>query len=128
MNCTPPSVLYNYLIFPSHLNINKLVKRIWITFLFLFLKKEYLASRFSQDHPALILNFKSLTFNPLSWPVPCTICSHGFVITASTCRVLQHFKLIVDKNWNNYNFHKVKTSIQTLQSHLTRISERQSYL
>ena len=38
---------------------------------------------------------------------------------------MQHFKLIVDKNQNNYNFHKVKTSIQTPQSHLTWILENQ---
>lgn len=69
-----------------------------------------MAGTFSQDHPALILNFKSLAFNPLSWPGTLHHLFWGFVITESTCRVLQHFKLSVDKNQNNYNFHKLKAA------------------
>lgn len=91
-----------------------------------FFKQACLASTFSQDHPALILNFKSLAFNPLSWPGTLHHLFWGFVITESTCRVLQHFKLSVDKNQNNYNFHKLKTAIQTLQPHLTPIFHNKS--
>jgi len=91
-----------------------------------FFKQACLAGTFSQDHPALILNFKSLVFNPLSWPGTLHHLFWGFVITESTCRVLQHFKLSVDKNQNNYNFHKLKTAIQTLQPHLTQIFHNKS--
>lgn len=90
-------------------------------FFIFFFKHACLAGTFSQDHPALILNFKSLAFNPLSWPGTLHHLFWGFVITESTCRVLQHFKLSVDKNQNNYNFHKLKTTIQTPQPHLTDI-------
>lgn len=107
----------------SHLNLNQLVWRTWRTF---FFKQACLAGTFSQDHPALILNFKSLAFNPLSWPGTLHHLFWGFVITESTCRVLQHFKLSVDRNQNNYNFHKLKTAIQTLQPHLTPIFHNQS--
>lgn len=86
-----------------------------------FFKQARLAGTFSQDHPALILNFKSLAFNPLSWPGTLHHLFWGFVITESTCRVLQHFKLSVDKNQNNYNFHKLRTAIQALQPHLAPI-------
>lgn len=88
---------------------------------FFFFKQACLAGTFSQDHPALILNFKSLAFNPLSWPGTLHHLFWGFVITESTCRVLQHFKLSVDKNQNNHNFHKLRTAIQTLQPHLTPV-------
>lgn len=84
---------------------------------FIFFKSACLAGTFSQDHPALILNFKSLAFNPLSWPGTLCHLFRGFVITESTCRVLQHFKLSGNKNQNNYNFHKLKTLIQTPQPH-----------
>lgn len=107
----------------SHLNLNQLAWRTWRTF---FFKQACLAGTFSQDHPALILNFKSLAFNPLSWPGTLHHLFWGFVITESTCRVLQHFKLSVDKNQNNYNFHKLKTAIQTLQPHLTPIFHNKS--
>lgn len=91
-----------------------------------FFKQACLAGTFSQDHPALILNFKSLAFNPLSWPGTLHHLFWGFVITESTCRVLQHFKLSVDKNQNNYNFHKLKTAIQMLQPHLTPVFHNKS--
>lgn len=91
-----------------------------------FFKQACLAGTFSQDHPALILNFKSFAFNPLSWPGTLHHLFWGFVITESTCKVLQHFKLSVDKNQNNYNFHKLKTVIQTPQPHLTPIFHNKS--